>query len=85
MEEAPSAGKTVAIAGLSTGQAVVLLLYVVHKWGIDDMTPEVAVSIISVAVSVAATIMHLIQRRTEHADENHPAGVVGGPAGTPGA
>ena len=83
MEQEPSAGKTVAIAGLSTGQAVVLLLYVVHRWGIDDMTPEVAVSIISVAVSVAATIMHVIQRRTENANAQQP--IIGGPNPPAGA
>lgn len=65
----PSSGKTVAVAGLSTGQAVVLLLYVVHKFGIDDMTPEVAVSIISLAVGLAAAIMHHCQRATERKNE----------------
>lgn len=81
MEQEPSAGKTVAIAGLSTGQAVVLLLYCVHKFGIDDMTPEVAVSIISVAVSITAAIMHTLQRRNENAQSNAQAAapVIGGP------
>lgn len=81
MEQSPSTGKTVAIAGLSTGQAVVLLLYVVHKFGIDDMTPEVAVSIISVAVTIAATIMHTFQRHEEKKESNENAhGITGGPA-----
>lgn len=82
MEQAPSTGKTVAIAGLSTGQAVVLLLYVVHKFGIDDMTPEVAVSIISVAVTVASALMHHAQRMQEkkESDNEPPPAVPPAPA-----
>ena len=85
MEQAPSAGKTIAIAGLSTGQAIVLLLYVVHKFGIDDMTPEVATSIISVAVTLAGGIMHHMQRVTEKKEFEHEAHnpVIGGPAAGP--
>lgn len=79
MEQAPSSGKTVAIAGLSTGQAIVLLLYVVHKFGIDDMTPEVATAIISFAVSIAAAFMHHNQREKEHAEPPALNGVTGGP------
>lgn len=78
MEQAPSSGKTVAIAGLSTGQAIVLLLYIVHKFGIDDMTPEVATAIISFACGITAAFMHRNQRIKEN--EVPPSnGVTGGP------
>ncbi len=82
MEKAPSAGKTAAIAGLGATQAVTLLLYVVHKFGIDDMTPEVAASIIGLAVTVAAAIMHIFQRSEEKKESdnaNITNGVMGGP------
>lgn len=65
MEQAPSAGKTAAIAGLTATQAVTLLLYVVHCWGINDMTPEVAAAIIGLAVTFTGAIMHVSQRREE--------------------
>lgn len=61
----PSAGKTTAIAGLSSTQAVVLLLYVVHRWGINDMTPEVAASIIGLATTITGLLMHTSQRNGE--------------------
>lgn len=82
MEQAPSSGKTTAIASLSTGQAIVLLLYVVHKFGIDDMTPEVATAIISFAGLVAGALMHTFQRKQERAEDakpNHGHGVNAAP------
>lgn len=69
IERAPSAGKT-AFIGVSGGTSgVVLLLYVVHKCGIDDMTPEVAAAIITLAGGVAATVMHTIQRSQESKEQ----------------
>lgn len=66
MEQAPSSGKT-AFIGLSSGTAgIVVLLYVVHKLGIDDMTPEVAGAIITIAGGIAASIMHNVQRYKEN-------------------
>ena len=65
MEKSPSSGKT-AFIGVSGGTSgVVLLLYVVHRFGIDDMTPEVASAIITLAGGVAGAIMHALQRHEE--------------------
>lgn len=66
IERAPSAGKTTFIGVSSGTSGVVLLLYIVHKCGIDDMTPEVAGAIITLAGGIAATIMHNIQRHQEN-------------------
>lgn len=82
MEKAPSAGKTTFI-GVSGGTSgVVLLLYIVHKCGIDDMTPEVAAAIITLAGGIAGAVMHVFQRteeKKEAKDEAATNGVMGGP------
>jgi hypothetical protein len=65
MDKPASAGKTAAIAGMAATQSVTLLLYIVHKFGIDDMTPEVAAAIIGVATTIAGAIMHGFQRSEE--------------------
>lgn len=69
IERAPSSGKTTFIGVSSGTSGVVLLLYVVHKCGIDDMTPEVAAAIITLAGGVAATIMHTLQRYQENKEQ----------------
>lgn len=65
MEKAPSAGKTVAIGGFSASSAIVLTLYVAKHCGLDDMTPEVAAALVSIAIGLAGAIMHQNQRSTE--------------------
>ncbi len=83
VDSPPSTGKSVAVAGLSATSGVTLLLYVVHKFGIDDMPPEVAAAIIGLATTVAGAIMHDFQRRAErriNAAETN--GVMGGPQPT---
>lgn len=72
LEQSPSSGKTTAIASFGTGQAIVLLLYIVHKFGIDDMTPEVAAAIIGFAATVVAVFMHKSQRKQEATNGNSP-------------
>lgn len=85
MEKAPSSGKTTAIAGIATSQAITLLLYVVHLFGINDMPPEVAGAIIGLSTALAGAIMHVLQRNREKKDyENEePNGVIGGPGVAP--
>ncbi|MEI6283176.1 MAG: hypothetical protein WCP82_10780 [Alphaproteobacteria bacterium] len=85
MEKAPSTGKTTAIAGMAGTQAVTLLLYVVHCFGINDMTPEVASAIIGLSITLAGAVMHILQRRQEKRtfDNEEPNGVTGGPGAAP--
>lgn len=82
-EQSPSGGKTLAIGAMSTAQGVTVLLWFVHKFGIDDMPPEVAAAIIGFAGLVAGAIMHHAQRKKENEQENEAAGVVGGPVAQP--
>lgn len=65
MEQAPSTGKTVAVAAAVGTQAATLLLYIVHLMGINDMPPEVANAIIGLSVATAGWIMHKEQRKKE--------------------
>ena len=67
MEKSPSSGKTVAIGGFSASSAIVLTLYVAKHMGLDDMTPEVAAAIVSLAIGVAGAVMHSSQRKKESA------------------
>ncbi len=62
MEKASSNGKNAAIAGLAGTQAVTLLLYIVHKFGVDDMTPEVANAIIGVSMVIGGGIYHTLEK-----------------------
>ena len=61
----PSAGKTFAISSSTTSAAIILLLYTAHKFGVDDLTPEVASAIITLAMGLAGLVMHTIQRNGE--------------------
>lgn len=85
MEKTGSAGKNafMGVSGGSTG--IVLLLYTVHKFGIDDMTPEVAAAIITFASGVGAAIAHAIGAWLEgRKRKNAEPGVTGGaPAAEP--
>lgn len=72
MEKAPSAGKTVAIGGFSASSAIVLTLYVAKHCGLDDMTPEVAAAIVSLAIGFAGAIMHNTQRHEEKKTDPTP-------------
>lgn len=65
MEQAPSTGKTVAVAAAVGTQAATLLLYIVHLLGINDMPPEVANAIIGLSIAGAGWIMHNAQRKAE--------------------
>lgn len=65
----PSAGKSVAAAGLSATSGVTLLLYVVHIFGINDMPPEVAAAIIGLSTAAAGAVMHHCQRKTERLEK----------------
>ncbi len=77
----PSSGKTAAISGMAATQCVTLLLYIVHCFGVNDMTPEVAGAIIAIASTIAGGIMHELQRAREkkEAKNAEPNGVMGGP------
>lgn len=78
----PSAGKTVAIAGVSATQLVTLLLWVSPKFGITDMNDAVAASIVGIAMAFAGAIMHTLQRKEEKRNAQADAetnGVTGGP------
>jgi len=61
----PSAGKQVALAGLSATQAVTLLMFVCEKLGLTGVTPEIAAAIIGLAMALAGGIMHDLQRKRE--------------------
>lgn len=87
MEKAPSSGKTTALAGIGATQLVTLLLYTVHRFGIDDMTPEVAGAIVGVAMALGGGIMHELQRMRERreAKDETPNGEFGGAPTAPPA
>lgn len=57
-----TSGQQTALAGVTSTQLVTLLLYVVHFFGINDMTPEVAASIVGLATAVAGAVMHRVER-----------------------
>lgn len=80
MEKQPSQGKTTALAGIGATQLVTLLLYTVHRFGIDDMTPEVAGAIIGVSMAIGGGIAHEVQRWRERkeAKNEKPNGDFGG-------
>lgn len=65
IEQAPSIGKSTMIAALATSQAVTVLLYVVHLFGINDMPPEVATAIVGLAFGAPAYMLHFQQRKRE--------------------
>ena len=65
-EKSPSAGKTVAASGGVVGAAIVVLLYASKHLGLDDMTPAVAASIITLATGLTGLIMHNSQRAKEN-------------------
>lgn len=66
-----SAGQQAALTGVSSTQAVTLLLYVVHLFGMNDMPPEVAAAIIGLAYAAAGGIMHYFStKRLKHASRS---------------
>ncbi len=74
MNQPPSSGKTIAVAGMSATQGVTLLLYVCHKLGIQDMTVDVASAIICIAAGAAGAVIHDVQRKRERREkERHDA------------
>lgn len=56
-------GGTTALAGIGATQAVTLLLYIMHKCGVDDMTPEVASAFVGVGAVVVGWIVHRLDAR----------------------
>lgn len=78
---AASAGKTVAIAGVTATQFVVVLMWFCQHFGIPDMTLDVASAIISIATAFAGGVMHVDQRKREkkEREDEKENGVTGGP------
>lgn len=57
-----TSGQQMALAGVTSSQMVTLLLYAVHRFGIDDMTPEVAAAIVGAATVMGGTFSHYLEK-----------------------
>lgn len=68
MEQAPSTGKTVALAGTLPFAVQHLLGVVCHDvWNFAWFTPDVSSDIMIIALGLTGLLMHKLQRKNENA------------------